>query len=81
MGQVYTGAYTKGIEVYLLTLLSLASGAVQMRLCKAAASGKMGGKWHQAAMCWPGRRAAPGQLGDGTRRPSPREGSPAQALQ
>lgn len=43
VGQVYTGAYTEGIEVYFLTLLGLTCGAVQMRLCKAAPSRKMEG--------------------------------------
>lgn len=44
VGQVYTRAYTEGIAVYFLTLLGLTCGAVQMRLCKATPSGKMGGK-------------------------------------
>lgn len=44
VGQVYTGAYTEGIEVYFLTPLGLTCRAVQMRLCKATPSGKMGGK-------------------------------------
>lgn len=43
MGQVYTGAYTEGIEVYFLTLLRLTCGAVQMCLCKKTPSGKVGG--------------------------------------
>lgn len=49
VGQVYTGAYTEGIEVYFLTLLRLTCGTVQMCLCKETLSGKVGGgKWHQA---------------------------------
>ncbi|XP_029882666.1 RNA-binding protein Musashi homolog 1 isoform X3 [Aquila chrysaetos chrysaetos] len=82
VGQVYTGAYTEGIEVYFLTLLGLTCGAVQMRLCKAAPSGKMegGGKWHQAVMCSPGRRAAPGRLGDGIRPPLPPGRQPCSGL-
>lgn len=43
VGQVYTGAYTEGIEVYFLTLLRLTCGAVQMCLCKETPSGKVGG--------------------------------------
>uniref|UniRef100_A0A8C0EK00 Musashi RNA binding protein 1 n=1 Tax=Bubo bubo TaxID=30461 RepID=A0A8C0EK00_BUBBB len=41
VGQVYTEAYTEGIEVYFLTLLGLTCGAVQMCLCKATPSGKV----------------------------------------
>lgn len=44
VGQVYTGAYTEGIEVYFLTLLRLTCSAAQMCLCKETPSGKMGGK-------------------------------------
>lgn len=89
MGQVYTGAYTEGIEVYFLTLLCLTCGAVQMCLCKETPSGKMGGKWHQAAMRCAGRglgspcwgESSPWSWGMGAIRPSPREAALAQALQ
>lgn len=78
MGQVYTEAYTEEIEVYFLTLLGLTCGA------DAALQGTLGGrwgeKWHQAVMCRGGEQPQAG-WGMGSGRPSPREGSPAQALQ
>lgn len=79
MGQVYTGAYTEGIEVYFLTLLGLTCG-VDALLCKATPAGRWGEKWHQAVMCRGGEQPQAG-WGMGSGRPSPREGSPAQALQ
>lgn len=74
VGQVYTGAYTEGIGVYLLTLLILTCRRVQ--LWEQGDGGQVGA----GEMCW-GDRAAPGGWGMGPGRPSPREGSPAQALQ
>lgn len=78
MGQVYTGAYTEGIEVYFLTLLGLTCGADTAP--QGDTRGKMGGKGHQAVMCRGGEQPQAG-WGMGSGRPSPREGSPAQALQ
>lgn len=77
MGQVYTGAYTEGIEVYFLTLLELTCGV------DAAPQGntrrKMGGKVAPGGDV-PGRRAAPGRLGDGIRPPLPPGRQPCSGL-
>lgn len=78
MGQVYTGAYTEGIEVYFLTLLGLTRGADAAR--QGNTRGKMGGKVAPGGDVRGGEQPQAG-WGMGSGRPSPREGSPDQALQ
>lgn len=77
MGQVYTEAYTEEIEVYFLTLLGLTRGADAAP--RGNTRGKMGGKVAPGSDV-PGRRAAPGRLGDGIRPPLPPGRQPCSGL-
>lgn len=80
VGQVYTGAYTEGIEVYFLTLLGLASRAVlaHARQHPRGDAGIVAAGGDVLA----GQESSPGAAGGwGPAAPPPREGSPAQSLQ
>lgn len=77
MGQVYTGAYTEGIEEYFLTLLGLTCGADTVP--QGNTRGKMGGKGHQAVMCRGGEQPQAG-WGMGSGRPSPPGRQPCSGL-
>lgn len=77
VGQVYTQAYMEGIGVYLLTLLSLTCGRVQ--LWERGDGRQHGGQAGAGGMCW-GGRAAPGGWGMGPGRPSPPGRQPCSGL-
>lgn len=60
MGQVYSGAYTEGIEVYFLTLLGLTCGADAAR--QGNTRGEMGGKSGTRRRC-AGKESSPRPAG------------------
>lgn len=77
MGQVYTGAYTEGIEVYFLTLLGLTRGADAAR--QGNTRGKMGGKVAPGGDVRGGEQPQAG-WGIGSGRPSPPGRQPRSGL-